>query len=192
MKRFLYIALLLGFLVSMAACGEHQPNSAESDDLPVTSDRLTPETELPSGSESTELLGDGTNEEIGAEQASEHTSITMTVGDTVMTAMLDNSETTQAFLASLPRTLTMNRYSNREYYGRIEVISENGEAIADFENGDVTYYPEGPSFAVFFAGEDRSNQSGLIRMGKVTSNLSLFENLGETVEMRIEISSSNK
>jgi len=176
----------------MAACGEHQPNSAESDDLPVTSDRLTPETELPSESESTELLGDGTNEEIGTEQASEHTSITMTVGDTVMTAMLDNSETTQAFLASLPRTLTMNRYSNREYYGRIEVISENGEAIADFENGDVTYYPEGPSFAVFFAGEERSNQSGLIRMGKITSNLSLFENLGETVEMRIAISSSNK
>lgn len=34
--------------------------------------------------------------------------ISMTVGDTVVTAALDNSETTQAFLATLPRTLTMN------------------------------------------------------------------------------------
>ncbi len=139
-----------------------------------------------------ELLED--NEEGGSEmeQVAEHTEITMTVGDTIITAALDNSETTQAFLATLPRTLTMNRYGNREYYGRIEAISENGEAIADFEDGDVTYYPAGPSFAVFFAGEDSSTQSGLIRMGKVTSDLSLFENLGGTAEMRIEVISSNE
>lgn len=60
-------------------------------------------------------------------------------------------------LKTLPRTLTMNRYDDRGYYGRIESITEDGEAIADFENGDVTYYPAGPSFAVFFDGEDRSD-----------------------------------
>lgn len=137
-----------------------------------------------------ELLEDDAEGELEMEQ--EHTEITMIVGDTVITAALDNSETTQAFLATLPRTLTMSRYGNREYYGRIKSISENGETIADFENGDVTYYPAGPSFAVFFAGEDSSTQGGLIRMGKVTSDLSLFENLGETVEMRIEVGASNE
>lgn len=138
-----------------------------------------------------ELLEDDAEGGSGMKQAVEHTEITMTVGDTMITATLDNSETTQAFLATLPRTLTMKRYGNREYYGRIEAISENGEAIADFENGDVTYYPAGPSFAVFFASEDSSTQSGLIRMGKVTSDLSLFESLGETAEMQIEVSASN-
>ena len=99
----------------------------------------------------------------------------------------DNSETTQAFLATLPRTLTMNHYGGREYYGRIEALPENGEAIADFENGDVTYYPAGPSFAIFFAGADSSSQGGLIRMGKITSDLSVFGTLGDSVEMRIEL-----
>lgn len=113
--------------------------------------------------------------------------ISMTVGDTVVTAALDNSETTQAFLATLPRTLTMNHYGGREYYGRIEALPENGEAIADFENGDVTYYPAGPSLAIFFAGEDSSSQGGLIRMGKITSDLSVFEALGDSVEMHIEV-----
>ena len=113
--------------------------------------------------------------------------IILTVDDTVITATLDNSETTSEFLSTLPRTLTMNRYGDREYYGRIESISENGESIPDFENGDVTYYPAGPSFAIFFDGEDRSNQAGLIRMGKTTSDLSVFEELGDSVELQIEL-----
>lgn len=121
-----------------------------------------------------------------AAAAAETTDIRMTAGDTVITATLDNSETTQAFLATLPRTLTINYYGGREYYGRIEELPENGETIADFENGDVTYYPAGPSFAIFFAGEDRSSQGGLIRMGRITSDLSVFDTLGDAVEMRIE------
>lgn len=121
------------------------------------------------------------------EQASETTDIRMTVGITVITATLDNSDTTQAFLATLPRTLAMNHYGGREYYGRLETLPENGEAIADFENGDVTYYPAGPSFAIFFAGADSSSQGGLICMGRITSDLSVFDMLGSTAEMFIEV-----
>src|SRR5215510_9626373 len=115
------------------------------------------------------------------------TDITMTVGTTVITATLDNSRTTQEFLATLPRTLTMRRYGNREYYGRIAAISRDGQAIPNYQNGDVTYYHSGPSFAVFFDGDNRFSQSGLIRMGKITSDLSVFNSMGETIEMLIEI-----
>ena len=127
------------------------------------------------------------NAEQGIEEtALETTEITMTVGDTVITAELTDSETTRAFLETLPRTLTMNRYGDREYYGRMEEITENGEAISDFSNGDVTYYPAGPSFAVFFSGEEASNQGGLIRMGKITSDLSVFDTFDESIEVYIE------
>lgn len=88
----------------------------------------------------------------------------MSSGDAVVTAALDNSETTQAFLATLPRTLTMNHYGGREYYGRIEALPENGEAIADFENGDVTYYSAGPSLAIFFC------RRGQFQSGRATPN----------------------
>lgn len=70
----------------------------------------------------------------------------------------------------------------------MESIPENGEAVADFENGDVTYYPAGPSFAVFFAGEERSSQGGLIRMGKIISDLSVFDTMDDTLKVIVEIS----
>ena len=45
------------------------------------------------------------------------TQITMTVNGTVITAELADSQTTRDFLALLPRTVTLNRYGDREYYG---------------------------------------------------------------------------
>lgn len=159
-------------------------------------DDLIPMGRVESGMELLTAMGDefevtmelaDENKAEATEPSAETTEISLTAGDTVITATLDNSETTQAFLATLPRTLTMNHYGGREYYGRIEALPENGEAIADFENGDVTYYPAGPSFAIFFAGADSSSQGGLIRMGKITSDLSVFGTLGDSVEMRIEL-----
>ena len=156
-------------------------------------DNLIPIGHVESGMELLAGMGDEfpvTMELIGedvSEPQQETNNIIMTAGETIITASLDNSETTQEFLATLPRTITMNRYADREYYGRMTAISENGESIPDFGNGDVTYYPAGPSFAVFFDLEDESNLAGLIRMGKITSDLSDFDSLGDTVEMLVEI-----
>jgi len=46
---------------------------------------------------------------------------------------------------------------------------------------------EGARFAVFFGREQDSYQPGLIRMGRITSDLSLFGKLGESPEVRIEV-----
>lgn len=134
------------------------------------------------------LPGGETDSAETRENLSHTTEIIITVGNQVITALLEDSAATRAFLATLPRTLTMNQYGDREYYSRIESITEEGEAIPDFKNGDVTYYPPGPSLAIFYAGEEQSSQSGLIRLGKVISDLSVFGNLGDTVEMQIAVS----
>ena len=52
-----------------------------------------------------ELLGEEASENQNAEHLEESTNITMTVGETVIIAELDDSETTRAFLQTLPRTL---------------------------------------------------------------------------------------
>lgn len=80
--------------------------------------------------------------------------------------MMDNSETTKAFLELLTLTLSMNRYGDREYYAPVSELPENGEDIPDFENGDITYFVSGKSLAIFFGNEGNSSQGGLIRMGK--------------------------
>ncbi len=116
------------------------------------------------------------------------TAITMTVGDTVITAELSDSQTTRDFLALLPRTVTLSRYGDREYYGNPGgTLSTEGEAIPDFENGDVTFYPPSGNLAIFFGNENTSNQANLIRMGKITSELSVFENFPQTIEMQISV-----
>lgn len=115
------------------------------------------------------------------------TNIVFTAGNTVITARLDDSETSRAFLATLPRTLQMNRYGDREFYGRIEALPESGEKLPDFSDGDVTYYPSGPSLAIFYANEDKSSLGGLIRMGHITSDLEAFKKLNGSESFRIEI-----
>lgn len=180
MKKLIYVLTCSILLLLLSACENSDDtlsNAPSGQESPTVSDSFDM-------SSTSEIANESIQEPVTT------VNITMTVGDAVITATLENSETTREFLLSLPRTLTMNRYGNREYYSRIESISENGESIADFENGDVTYYPAGPSFAIFFAGEERSDQSGLIRMGKITSDLSVFDTLGESVEMQIELADS--
>lgn len=185
MKKLVFIAALsLCCITLLAACGKKTEENVDAASTEVALE--TVETESAEKLETDNLEQEDSGQSVEASSA-EMAEITMTVGDTVITAELTDSETTRAFLETLPRSLTMNRYGEREYYGRIDALSENGEAIPDFENGDVTYYPAGPSFAIFFAGEDSSNQGGLIRMGRVTSDLSVFDTLGDTVEMHITI-----
>lgn len=115
------------------------------------------------------------------------TDIILDFDGTVVTAALNDSETTQAFLNTLPLTLDMSRYGDREYYAAIPELPENGEAIPDFENGDITYYTAGQSLAIFFGNADSSSQGDLIRMGKITSDLGAFASIGDTVQVTIEL-----
>ena len=118
---------------------------------------------------------------------SDTTEIKLTFGNEIVFAMMDNSETTKAFLELLPLTLSMNRYGDREYYAPVSELPENGEDIPDFENGDITYFVSGKSLAIFFGNEGNSSQGGLIRMGKIASDLSVFETMEDNVSVTVEI-----
>lgn len=166
MKRVYMILISALLVVPMTACGDD--NGTVGSDLP---EEIVPPDEGDNGNGS----------------PAETTDILLTAGDTAIRVTVINSRTTTEFLATLPRVITMNRYDNREYYGRIGTLSEEGEQIDNYTNGDVTYYPAGPSFAIFFAKDGESRQSGLIRMGRITSDLSVFNELGAQIEIRIEV-----
>ncbi|GAA6426662.1 cyclophilin-like fold protein [Dielma fastidiosa] len=116
---------------------------------------------------------------------------TLTFDGVPVNATFNLSETAQAFIEQLPLTLTMNRYADREYYAAITPLPEAGEAIPNFENGDITYYTAGQSLAVFFANEEISSQDHLLRIGRITSDLSLFEAFDDSVTVRIELAERN-
>ena len=168
------VLLAVGMIASLAACSkaEHRnPSDRESTSNIAVESAQT----------------DNAQNDSGSDEAVEQTVIRLVFGDTVMTAALDDSETSQAFIKMLPLTLTMNRYADREYYAALGELPKNGAAIDDFENGDVTYYTDGKSLAIFFGNADTSSQDGLIRMGRITSDLSLFDTIGDSVEVMISI-----
>lgn len=116
------------------------------------------------------------------------TQITMTVGNTVIAATLDDSATTRDFVKSLPVTMKMTRWGNREYYGKVaNRLSEDAQKRNRFANGDVAYWAPGGSFAVFFNDTGNTSISDLIVMGKVTSDLKAFDALEDSVDMRIAV-----
>lgn len=119
--------------------------------------------------------------------------ITLTTGNTVITADLKDNPTTRDFVKSLPVTMTMTRWGEREYYGKTdERLSDNSPSQNGFADGDVAYYVPGSSFAVFFNSRINPDISNLIIMGKVTSDLAVFDDLGDSVTMRIEQVSSEE
>ena len=132
------------------------------------------------------------NGENGNSEQSNTTEIKMLFGETTITAVLDDSGTSKAFIELLPLTLDMRRYTDREYYAALGELPEDGESIPDFENGDVTYYTAGRSLAFFFGNEENSSQGGLIRMGRITSDLSLFSGMDESETVTIEIAESEE
>ena len=166
------LAAIVGF--GLAACGSNTENTD------VAEESGMPQTESSSESEAEPIV----------DSTPEGTAIVLSFDGTEMTALLDNSETSQAFIERLPMTLSMSRYGDREYYAAIEELPENGEHIEDFENGDLTYYTTGRSLAIFFGNAENSNQDGLIRMGRITSDLNLFDAIGDTSEVTIALSES--
>ena len=169
--------LAMGMIASLAACGNAERiNSSDSENTSTVA--------------AEPAQTDNAQNSTGGEAAAEQNVIKLAFGDTVMTAALDDSETSRAFIRMLPLTLTMNRYADREYYAALGELPENGAAIDDFENGDVTYYTDGKSLAIFFGNADTSSQDGLIRMGRITSDLSLFDTVGESAEVTISLSES--
>mgnify|MGYP004461336093 FL=1 len=171
------VLLAVGMIASLAACGTVEQAGSSTQEQP--SETAVEPAQIDTAESSS-----------GNEADTEQTEIELSFGDTVMTAALDDSETSRAFIKMLPLTLTMNRYADREYYAALGELPENGAAIDDFENGDVTYYTDGKSLAIFFGNADTSSQDGLIRMGRITSDLSLFDTVGESVEVTISLSGS--
>ena len=174
-RKLTVVLLAAGMIASLAACGTVERAGSSTQEQP--SETAVESAQIDTAESSSSNKAD-----------TEQTEIELSFDDTVMTAALDDSETSRAFIKMLPLTLTMNRYADREYYAALGELPENGVAIDDFENGDVTYYTDGKSLAIFFGNADTSSQSGLIRMGRITSDLSLFDTVGERGEVTISLS----
>lgn len=58
----------------------------------------------------------------------------------------------------------------------------------NFENGEITYCEQNNTMAIFYAQTDQPDLSmEVIPIGKITSDLSVFDDLPETVDITFQI-----
>ena len=123
-------------------------------------------------------------------QNTEETAIQISVGGYNLNGVIYDTPLAKEIMEMMPLTISMVGYGGREYYGSMPSTPENsGNGQLNFENGDITYCPTNNTLAIFYAQTSRPNLTmEVIPIGKVTSDLSVFDTLGsrENVTFSIE------
>ena len=121
-----------------------------------------------------------------AEASTDGTPITITAGDVVMTATLNDTQVAQDFAATLPVTLPWFRNAGIEYVSELPApMTETGPFYTDVQPGDIVYYNPLDSITIIY--EETSSVPTLTKMGEITSDLSAFDDLPDDVDMLVEL-----
>ena len=188
MKRILLFALATGMVFALAACGGQQMESGELQSSAAVSNAVDSESgsleTKPEESISTQEQPVSTPEPETEEPKEERTmseeiTIKITVGDTELTATLEDNATTQALLEQMPMTLSMQDLYGREmcyHYGAgalpTGTLRSDGYAV-----GDIAYWPPRGSLVILYAqnGEQFERQ----QIGHISEGVEIFETTGD-------------
>lgn len=117
------------------------------------------------------------------------TKVTLTVGDVVIPATLNDSITAQDLISRLPYTVSLRRYSH-DYCGVMSEPLEYREEDVHYGwlNGDIDFARNADYFTILFEDEENSEVHGhQINIGKVDCELSVLKGLDTNIEMVIEL-----
>lgn len=129
--------------------------------------------------------------EEGTDTENTETGITITIGDTVLDGVIYDTALAQEIKEYFPLTISMSGYGGREYYGGVDFYPTEENLVGGgktFENGDITYCKAHHNMAIFYAQTDDPNLSvDVIPIGKVTSDLSVFDTLNSREEITFSL-----
>ena len=116
------------------------------------------------------------------------TPIKLHFGDKVIPGRLNDSVTAQGFIAKLPLTVSMNRYSH-DFCGRFDELPYAPEDVHfGWLNGDIDYATDAPWFTILFADEENSEQYGYqVNIGVIDCPLSEISSLQGSYEVYVEL-----
>lgn len=107
--------------------------------------------------------------------------------DIVLTATMYDNPTAKDFISLLPLTLELKDYNGTEKISYLpkKLSLKDAPSGCDPSIGDITYYSPWGNIAIFY--KDFSYSSGLIKLGKIDSNVNFLEKWKETKSVRIEL-----
>lgn len=194
------INMMLGALLvfSLAACGSFgsgdMPESADSQTHTVLEQETEQETTsqgISPGSETGQVEEPAEDLE-AAEGQPEQIHVLIDIGGLSLTAELYDTQLAKEFAGLLPQTISMQRVGGgREFYGSIDGSLDYDEADAQttFENGDIAYWFSGNGLCLLYDNqvEKPEVESGIIIIGKITSDFSGLHNLDDHVTADISL-----
>ena len=181
MKKLVILLLAFVLCVSLGACGNRQKEDSqqteETENAPqkvVAKDGADMQTEDKSMPTRIPMEGG--------------TKINMYFGDTLITGVLNDSETAKALIKKLPMTQQVSRYSH-DFCGVTEELPYNEDEVHyGWLNGDIDYAIDAPYFTILFEDEDTSEQYGdQVNIGVITCPLEEISKLEGSYDVRIEL-----
>lgn len=119
--------------------------------------------------------------------ADEETKITLTIGGEKIDAVLNDSAAAKEFQAMLPLTLSMTRMGEHEYYDALpQPLTHADNLQTGYTVGDLAFWTPGDLFALYF-DEPQKEPEGLMILGRIISDLSVFDDMGNPEKVRIEL-----
>lgn len=207
-KKLMAIITVMALCLSLAACGNSSTPASgqQSDQGTAKSTETTGPAENDYSSQvqenSSQLQEEEKNKvaKDGADMQTEDksiatrlpmeggTKINMYFGDTLITGVLNDSETAKALIEKLPMTQHMSRYSH-DFCGVTEELPYNEDDVHyGWLNGDIDYALNAPYFTILFEDEDVSEQYGYqVNIGVITCPIADIAALQGSYDVRIEL-----
>lgn len=111
----------------------------------------------------------------------------ITVDGVEILAQLNDSEAAREFRERLPLTFSMTRMGEHKYYGGLEMpLAHTADVQTGYTVGDMGFWTPGDLFAVYFDEPDE-NPEGLMILGHLISDISVFSDMESSVEMQIDL-----
>ena len=113
--------------------------------------------------------------------------IHLIAGETVLRATLLDTQTARDFASLLPLTLTLADYAGTEKISELPRRLSTADAPpgTDPAAGDITYYAPWGNLAIFY--DDFDYSPGLVKLGRIDSDIRELSGLGNDGEVTIEI-----
>jgi len=116
------------------------------------------------------------------------TIITLTIGNTVIPAILHNTAPARDLVAMLPVTVSLNR-GPVDYCGGIAPIQyEENDVQAGYRSGDLAYWIPGRDFVIFTETKEASSGNpDLVIIGQISTDIQAVRALGSTIKVTIDL-----
>ncbi len=175
-KRF--TLLLAGMLaLSLAAYGN---NSSALTTVPTETSFSEP------------TISETVSTEQPTDSAGEQTPITLTIGDKVLNAYLNDSVPAKSLIAQLPITVTLNDSDNDFCGGNLDIDYSDSNVTSGYHNGDLAFWTPANNFVFFVDDEENSANTGnLVILGKITESQEVMDALEGRIDVTIALAQND-